>query len=97
VSPLGTAATVWPIVPGPDDGWWWLWSNRWKENWQEKQKFSEKTRPTLFCPPQIPHDLTRAQTRFAELGSRQLTAWAMARPSCLSVTHLKLNVLRCGP
>jgi hypothetical protein len=22
-----TAAIYWPIVPGRNDGWWWLWSN----------------------------------------------------------------------
>jgi hypothetical protein len=38
LSPLGTAATVWPIVPPPDDKWW-LWSNRWNANWQGKPKF----------------------------------------------------------
>jgi hypothetical protein len=31
-------------------------------------------------PPQIPHDLTRAQTGAAEVGSRRITAWAAARP-----------------
>jgi hypothetical protein len=31
-------------------------------------------------PPQIPHDLTWARTRPAAVGSRRLTAWAMARP-----------------
>jgi hypothetical protein len=33
-----------------------------------------------LCLPQIPHDLTRARTRAAAVGSRRLTAWAMARP-----------------
>jgi hypothetical protein len=42
LSPLGTAATVWPIVPAPDDRWW-VRSNRWNANWQGKQKYSEKT------------------------------------------------------
>jgi hypothetical protein len=31
--------------PSPDDRWWWLWSNRWNENWQGKPKYSEKTCP----------------------------------------------------
>jgi hypothetical protein len=43
LSPLVTAAIVWPIVPAPHDGWWWLWSNRWNPNWQGKLKYSEKT------------------------------------------------------
>jgi hypothetical protein len=42
VSPLGTSATNWPIVPAPDDRWWWMWSSRWNENWQGKPKYSEK-------------------------------------------------------
>jgi hypothetical protein len=35
----------WPIVPAPDDRWW-LWSNWWNEDWQEKSKYSEKTCPS---------------------------------------------------
>jgi hypothetical protein len=45
LSPLGTAVTVWPIVPAPDDRWW-LWSNRWNTNWQGKPKYFEKTCPS---------------------------------------------------
>jgi hypothetical protein len=74
-SPLGTAATFCPIVPATDDRWW-LWSNRWNENWQGKPKYSEKTAPVPLCPPQIPHDLTRARTQAAAVESRRLTAWA---------------------
>jgi hypothetical protein len=33
-----------------------------------------------LCPPQIPHDLNRARTRAAAVGSRRLIAWANARP-----------------
>jgi hypothetical protein len=42
--PLGTSATIWPtsILPAPDDGWWWVWSNRWNE-WQGNPKYSEKS------------------------------------------------------
>jgi hypothetical protein len=45
LSPLGTSATNWPIVPAPD-GSWWVWSSRWNENWQGKPKYSEKTCPS---------------------------------------------------
>jgi hypothetical protein len=43
---------------------------------------STRRKPTLvpLCPPQMPHDLTCARTRAAAVGSRRLTAWAMARP-----------------
>jgi hypothetical protein len=82
LSPLGTSATNWPIVPLPDDRWW-VWSSRWKENWQGITKYSKKSAPVPLCPPQIPHDLTRARTRTIAEGSRRLTAWAMARPRYL--------------
>jgi hypothetical protein len=36
----------WPIVPAPDDRWWWLWSSWWNEGWQGKPKYSEKTCPS---------------------------------------------------
>jgi hypothetical protein len=36
----------WPIVPAPDDGWGWLWSNWWNEDWQGKPKYSEETCPS---------------------------------------------------
>jgi hypothetical protein len=42
LSPLGTSATNWPIVPAPDDRWW-KWTSRWNEYCQGKQKYLEKT------------------------------------------------------
>jgi hypothetical protein len=36
----------WPIVPDPDNRWWWLWSNWWNEDWQGKPKCSEKPCPS---------------------------------------------------
>jgi hypothetical protein len=74
---LGTAATVWPIVLAPDDddddyddcgtigG---MQSGRGNRNTRRKRA------PVPLCPPQIPHDLTRARTRVAAVGSRRLTA-----------------------
>jgi hypothetical protein len=41
LSPLGTSATNWPIVPAQDDRW--VSSICWNENWQGKPKYSEKT------------------------------------------------------
>jgi hypothetical protein len=71
----------WPIVPARYDRWWWLWRNWWNEDWQGKPKFSEKTCPSAtFVHHKIPHDQTRFWTRAAAVGSRRLTAWAMARP-----------------
>jgi hypothetical protein len=41
VSPLGTSATNWPIIPAPDVRWVWrIW---WNDNWQGKPKYSEKS------------------------------------------------------
>jgi hypothetical protein len=80
LSPLGTSATNWPIVPAKDDRWWWMWSSRWNKNWQGKLKYSDKTYPSATLSTTIPHDLTWARTRAASVGSRRLTAWAMARP-----------------
>jgi hypothetical protein len=56
--PLGTSATNWPIVPAPDDRWWWLWSSRWNENWQGKPKYSERAYPSATLSttnPAWPH------------------------------------------
>jgi hypothetical protein len=44
-----------------------------------------------LCPPQIPHDLTWSRTQAAAVGSRRLTAWAMARPG-LRLTWLVRQV-----
>jgi hypothetical protein len=61
--------------------WIWLWRSRWNVDWQGKPKFSEKTCPsTTFVHQKIPHDQTRVWTRAAAVGSRRLTAWAMAWP-----------------
>jgi hypothetical protein len=46
-------------------------------NWSIRRKPA----PVPLCTPQIPHDLTWDRTRAAVVGSQQLTAWAMARPS----------------
>jgi hypothetical protein len=46
-----------------------------------RENRSTRIKPALapLYPPQIPHNLTRARTRAAVVGSRRLTAWAMAR------------------
>jgi hypothetical protein len=43
--------------------------------------------PAPLLPSQIPHDLTRARTRAAVVGSRRLTAWATARPVTVCKNH----------
>jgi hypothetical protein len=76
LSTLRTSATMWPILPAPDD----------EGSGDEcgavdgmrigkgNPKYSVKTCPVPLRPPQIPHDLTWAQTRVAAVGSMQLTA-----------------------
>jgi hypothetical protein len=44
----------WPIVPAPDDRWWWLWSNWWNEDRQGKPKYSEKTCHSATLPTTNP-------------------------------------------
>jgi hypothetical protein len=74
----------WPIVPAPDD-----------DDIQDDGDCGEigrmkigtgnrstrrKPAPAPLCPPQIPHDNTRAPTRAAAVGNQRLTACTMARP-----------------
>jgi hypothetical protein len=62
---------------------------------------STRRKPTLvpLCPPQIPHDLTRARTRTTAVGNQQLTAWAMTRPYFLasSSSLRKADILDMSP
>jgi hypothetical protein len=39
---------LWPLLAycTSPRWWWWLWRNLWNENWQGKQKNSEKTCPS---------------------------------------------------
>jgi hypothetical protein len=60
LSLLSTAATLWPIVPAPDDRRW-VWSSRRNENWQGKPKYPEKT-----CPSAT---LSTTNPNWPELGS----------------------------
>jgi hypothetical protein len=53
-----------------------------------------KPAPAPLCPPQIPHDQTRARTRAAAVGSQRLTAWAMARPLFIWYILYLLNCLQ---
>jgi hypothetical protein len=31
-------------------GWWWVWSSRWKEDWQGKLRYSDRTCPSATLP-----------------------------------------------
>jgi hypothetical protein len=45
----------------PSDIWVWRATVNW--NWKGKTELREKPVPVPLCPPQIPHELTRARTR----------------------------------
>jgi hypothetical protein len=77
LGPLGTSATVWPIVFAPgdyDDG-----EFDGIKIGRGNRCTGRKPTPPL-CPSQIPLDQTLARTRAASVGSQRLTAWAMAQP-----------------
>jgi hypothetical protein len=71
LSPLGTSATIWPIVPAPDDECGVVDGMRIGRGNRSTQR---KPASEPLCPPKIPHDLTWDRTRAAAVGSWQLTA-----------------------
>jgi hypothetical protein len=72
LSPLGTAATVWPIEPAPDDD-----DDCGVIGGMRIDRGNRSTRRKPASVPlrtlKIPHDLTRGRTRAAVVGSRRLT------------------------
>jgi hypothetical protein len=52
----------------------------WK-NIKGNRRTRRKSAPVPLGAPQIAHHLTLDQTRTPAVGSRQLTAWAVARPA----------------
>jgi hypothetical protein len=91
LSPLGTSATVGllfqPRMIDDDD----YGTVRGMRIGRGNRSTRRKSAPVSLCPPQIPHDLTWDRTRAAAVGSRRLTAWAMARPAMQSKTEIKLR------
>jgi hypothetical protein len=87
LSPLGTSATVSPIVPASDDDECGAVGGM--RIGKGNRSTCRKPAPVPLCPPQIVLDLTKDRTPAAAVGIRRLTAWAMARPyggtSCLGV------------
>jgi hypothetical protein len=69
---VDTSATHWPIVPAPgdcEDG-----ESGGMKIARGNRITRRKPAPAPLDPPQIPHDLTRARTRTAAVGSQRLTA-----------------------
>jgi hypothetical protein len=71
-SPLGTAATVRPIVPVPDDRDCGAIGGM--KIGRGNRSTQRKPTPVPLYRAQILHDLTRARTKAAAMGSRRLTA-----------------------
>jgi hypothetical protein len=69
LSPLGTSATNWPIVPAPDDSDEYGAVGGMRVG-RGNRSTRKKRAPVPLCPPKIPHDLTWARTRAAAVGSR---------------------------
>jgi hypothetical protein len=69
----------WPIVPASGDNE----DDCGEHDWQGKPKFSENAPAPLLSITKS-HVPTRVWTRAAAVGSRRLTAWAMARPTALT-------------
>jgi hypothetical protein len=80
-SPLGTSATIWPILlrQARTDGQRWVWSNRKLRIGKENGSIRRKPAPVPLCPPQIPHACW-ARTRAA--------AWTTVRPRNYSRTTI---------
>jgi hypothetical protein len=77
----------WPIVPAPDDRWWWLWRHWWNEDWQGKPKYSEKTCPNATLPTTNPTWLDRGH-RGGKPGTNRLSYSAAFFEACLHRTSV---------
>jgi hypothetical protein len=98
LSPLGTSATVWPIVPVTDEIDDECEAVGGTKIGRGNRSTRRKPAPSSLCPPQIPHDLTWDRTQAAVVGSRRLTAWAiMARPSSGMQQKMNLCLLVLPP
>jgi hypothetical protein len=87
LSSLGTSATNWPIIPAPDDDVCGAVGGM--RIGRGNRSTRRKPAPVPLCPSQIPHDRTWDRTWAAAVGSRRLTAWAMAR-LLLFVVYLRM-------
>jgi hypothetical protein len=78
----------WPIVPAPDDRWWWLWN----EDRQGKPKYSEKTCPSATLSTTNPTWLDPSSSPGRRGGKP-----ATNRLSQISFTIRQLCFCLCGP
>jgi hypothetical protein len=73
-------------------GWWIMMSVETVGGMVGRGNRSTRSKPASvpFCPPQIPHGLTRARTLASAVESQRLTAWAMARPFIMRVASVSV-------
>jgi hypothetical protein len=74
LSPPGTSATIWPNVPTPGDTHDECGAIGGIKIRRGNQNTRRKSTSVPLWPPQIPHGLTWARIRAAEVGSRRPTA-----------------------
>jgi hypothetical protein len=72
-------------------GWLWGWRILWNDDWQGKQKYSEKTFPSTTLSTTNPTWPDRARTQAAAVGSRRLTACDMSLPFSYHQLQESLN------
>jgi hypothetical protein len=85
-----------PIVPAPDDRWWWLWSSRWNEDWQGKPKYSEITSPSAtlsITNPTWPDPGSNPATNHLSYGTTYACSIARSNSAgnnffCIFILHL---------
>jgi hypothetical protein len=73
LTPLGTSATIWPIVSAPDDDDECGAVGGIRIGRGNRSTRRKPARVPVF-PSQIPHYLTRDRTQGAAVGSQRLTA-----------------------
>jgi hypothetical protein len=91
-SPYWVHSALWPLLAYCTcPGWLWEWRSWWNDQFlQGKPKYSKNTCPDATLSTTNPTCQTRARTRAAAVGSKQLTASAMARPiikGCSATDH----------
>jgi hypothetical protein len=81
LSPLGTSATNWPIIPAR-----MIYDECEAVGGMRIGRGKRSTGKKLLQCHLVHHDLTWARNRSIAVGSRRLIAWAMALPNGVGVT-----------
>jgi hypothetical protein len=81
----------WPIVPAPDDRWWWLWSNWWDEDWLGNRSTRRQPAPSATLSTTNPTWLYRGSKPGRRRGGKPATN----RPSYGTHFYFWVNARRC--